>query len=247
MHICAGHSDYFYAPPWKRGHIVLQLSVGRSVCRSVDQVLSDQYLLTPSLDQYQTCCKGYPQWVDDPYWFSGHMVKCQGQTSLLNRLCCPLNIFWPLSLDQYQTWCRGCPQWVDDPYWFSGHMFKGQGQTTLLGPVCCPLNIFWPPHLIKTKLGAGVGLISKWSLLIFRSHVHRSRSKYSFEPSVLFTLYILIFANLLWTGFASTEKINFILHHGGIYVSATILVYHLCQAHNSTCAKSIQEDMKFTI
>ena len=42
-------------------------SVGMSVCRSVDQVLSGQYLLTPSLDQYQTWCRGCPQLVDDPY------------------------------------------------------------------------------------------------------------------------------------------------------------------------------------
>ena len=40
-------------------------SVCRSVCpsigRSVDQVVSTQYLLTPSLDQYQTWCRGCPQ------------------------------------------------------------------------------------------------------------------------------------------------------------------------------------------
>ena len=34
--------------------------------------------------------------------------------------------------------------------------------------------------------------MSRWSLLIFRSHVQRSRSKHSFEPSVLSTLYIWI-------------------------------------------------------
>ena len=80
-------------PLWKRGYIVLQLSVGRYVGRSVDQVLSAQYLLTPSLDQYQTWCRGCPQWVDDPYLFSGHMFKGQGQTTLLFPVCCLLNIF----------------------------------------------------------------------------------------------------------------------------------------------------------
>ena len=60
-------------------------------------VLSAQYLLTPWLDQYQTCSRGCPQWVDDPYWFSGHMFKGR-QTSLSSPLCCPLNIFWPLHL-----------------------------------------------------------------------------------------------------------------------------------------------------
>ena len=35
-------------------------------------------------------------------------------------------------------------------------------------------------------------LMSRWSLLIFRSHVQRARSNHSFESSVLSTLYILI-------------------------------------------------------
>ena len=41
---------YFYAPLEKGGILFLQLSVGMSVCRSAHQVLSTQYLLTPSLD-----------------------------------------------------------------------------------------------------------------------------------------------------------------------------------------------------
>ena len=55
-------------PPLKKGAYCFATvgrsvcrSVGRSVCGSVDQVLSDQYLLTPSLDQYQTWCRGEPQ------------------------------------------------------------------------------------------------------------------------------------------------------------------------------------------
>ena len=60
-------------------------------------VLSAQYLLTPSLDQYQTLFRGCPQWVDDPCWFSGHMLKGQCQTTLHSPLCYPLNIFWPLN------------------------------------------------------------------------------------------------------------------------------------------------------
>ena len=64
-------------PLWKRGYIVLQLSVGRYVGRSVDQVLSAQYLLTPSPDQHQTWCRGCPQWGDDTYWFLGHKFKGQ--------------------------------------------------------------------------------------------------------------------------------------------------------------------------
>ena len=73
-------------------------SVSQYVGRSVDQVFSPQYLLTPSLDQYQTLCRCCPQWVDDPYWFSGQMFKGQGQTTLLSPVCCLLNIFWPFHL-----------------------------------------------------------------------------------------------------------------------------------------------------
>ena len=88
----------------------------RSKHSSQPNVSSAQYLLTPSLDQYKTWCRCCPQWVNDPFWFSGHMFKGQGQTTLLSPLCCLLNIFWPLHLI-YQTWCRGCPQWLDDPYY----------------------------------------------------------------------------------------------------------------------------------
>ena len=70
----------------------------RSNHSSQPTVLSPQYHLTPSLDQYQTCSRGCPQWVDDHYWFSGHMFKGQGQSTLLSPVCCPLNIFWPLHL-----------------------------------------------------------------------------------------------------------------------------------------------------
>ena len=49
-------------PPLKKGAYcfatvgrLVGMSVDMSVCRSVDQVLSGQYLLTPLLDQYQTC------------------------------------------------------------------------------------------------------------------------------------------------------------------------------------------------
>ena len=68
-----------YAPLEKGGILFCNC---RSVGRSVDHVLSAQYLLTPSLDQYQTWCRGCPQWVYDPYWFSDHMFK--GQETWLN-------------------------------------------------------------------------------------------------------------------------------------------------------------------
>ena len=70
----------------------------RSNHSSQPSVLSAQYLLTPSLDQYQTWCKGCSQWVNDLYWFSGHIFKGQCQITLLSPVCCPLNIFWLLHL-----------------------------------------------------------------------------------------------------------------------------------------------------
>ena len=73
-------------PYWfSRSHV----QRSRSKHSSQPNVLSAQYLLTPSLVQFQTWCRGCTQWVDDPYWFSGHMFKGQGQTTL----CCPLYIF----------------------------------------------------------------------------------------------------------------------------------------------------------
>ena len=42
------------------------------------------------------------------------------------------------------------------------------------------------PHLVQ-----GLPSVSRWSLLIFRSHVQRSRSNHSFELSVLSAIYLL--------------------------------------------------------
>ena len=172
-------------PPLKKGAYCFA-TVGRSVCRSVDQVLSDQYLLTPSLDQYQTWCRGFPQWVD----VRSHVQRSRSNHSSKPSVLSGQYLLTP-SLDQYQTWFRGCPQWVHIPYWFWGHMLKGQGQATLDSPLCCPLNFFWTLYLINTKLGMGLPSMSRWSLFIFRSHVQRSRSNHSSKPSVLYGQYLL--------------------------------------------------------
>ena len=103
-YMLSGREDtYFYAPLEKGGILLCNYrSVGRSVsmsvCWFVDQVLSGQYLLTPSFDQYQTWCKGCPQWVDDPYWSLGHIITGQGQPTLLRPVCCLVNICWLLHL-----------------------------------------------------------------------------------------------------------------------------------------------------
>ena len=111
-----------FMPPLKKGAYCFA-TVGRLVCRSVgrsvDHVLSAQYLLTPSIDQYQTWCRGCPQWVDDPYWFSrSHVQRSRSNHSSQPMVLSAQYLLTP-SLDLYQTWCRGWPQWVDDPYWFT--------------------------------------------------------------------------------------------------------------------------------
>ena len=70
--------------------------------------------------------------------------------------------------------------------------------------------------------------MSRSSLLIFRSHVQRSRSNYSFEPSVLSTLYILIpwLLALYRFCFYREDKPEFCTM-GGIDVSETFLVLFL--------------------
>ena len=69
-----------------------------------------------SLHQINNLVQGLPSMSRWSLWFSGHMFKGQGQTTLLAH-CVVRSIFLTPSLN----WCRGCPQWVDSPYWFSGH------------------------------------------------------------------------------------------------------------------------------
>ena len=76
------------------------------------------------------------------------------------------------------------------------------------------------PNLVQ-----GLPSMSRWSLLIFRSHVQRSRSNYPFEPSVLSTLYILIPCFLASDRFCFyRENKSEFCTMGGIYVSKTFLV-----------------------
>ena len=71
--------------------------------------------------------------------------------------------------------------------------------------------------------------MSRWSLLIFRSNVQRSRSNHSFEPSVLSILYTLIPCLLALDRFCfyREDKPEFCTM-GGIYVSETFLVLAMC-------------------
>ena len=149
-------------------------------------MLSDSISFDPFTDQYQTWCRGCPQWVDDPNWFSGHMFKGQGQTTFLSPLCCPLNIFWTLYLINTKLGAGVCPQWVDDPYWFSGHMFKVKVKPLFRGQ-CVVRSISFDPFTWSIpNLVQGLHPISRWSLLIFRSHIQRSMSNHCVVRSISF-------------------------------------------------------------
>ena len=76
------------------------------------------------------------------------------------------------------------------------------------------------PNLVQ-----GLPSMSRWSLLIFRSRVQKSRSNHSFEPSVLSSQYILIPCLLVLDRlcFYREDKPEFCTM-GGIYVSETFLV-----------------------
>ena len=83
----------------KKGHIVLHLSVGWSVCRP-SNVCS--VFWPPFPESCQTWNLGCPLGVDDPHWFSGHMVKGQGQTAGLGT-----NDVRSICNDPFEIWAKG--------------------------------------------------------------------------------------------------------------------------------------------
>ena len=84
-------------------------SKSRSIHSFEPTVLSAHYLLNPSLDQYQTWWRGCPQSVDDPYWFSVHMFKGQGQTTLLNPTVLSAQYFFYPSTWSIPNLVKGLP------------------------------------------------------------------------------------------------------------------------------------------
>ena len=68
-----------------------QKSIARSNC--FVQMMSAQYLLTPLLESCLTWYSWCP--TENPYWFSGHIIKGQGQTA---DLC---SIVRSISLDSF--------------------------------------------------------------------------------------------------------------------------------------------------
>ena len=108
------------------------------------------------------------------------------------------------------------------------YCFATVGQS--VGMLVCILSLvrsisFDPFTWSIPNLVQGLPSMSRWSLFIFRSHVQRSRSNYSFEPSVLSTLYILIPWLLASYRFCFyREDKPEICTMGGIDVSETFLV-----------------------
>ena len=91
----SGRGTYNSLCPLEKGGILFCncLSVGRYVGRSVDQVLSAQYLLTPSLDQYQTWCRRYPQLI-----FKSHVQRSRSIHSFEPSVLSTLYILIPCLL-----------------------------------------------------------------------------------------------------------------------------------------------------
>ena len=179
--MCTAHS--FLCPPWKRGRIVLQLSVGMSVGWYVSlSVCRPRVVRSISFDPFTW---SIPDWVQGLPSMSRCMIPIDFQVTCSNVKVKPL---------------------------FSAH--------------CVVRSISFEPFTWSIpNLVQGLHPISKWFLFIFRSHVQRSRSNYSFEPSVLSTLYILIpwLLALYRFCFYREDKHEFCTK-GGIDVSETFLV-----------------------
>ena len=101
--------------------------------------------------------------------------------SLLSSVCCQLNIFWPLHLinSKLGAWVA-LNEWMI-PIDLQVTCLKVKVKPLFLSQVCCPLNIFWTLHFFVQ----GLLLMSRWSLLIFRSHDPRSRSNHSWAQCVV--------------------------------------------------------------
>ena len=118
------------------------------------------------------------------------MFKGQGQTTLLSPLCCPLNIFWPLYLINTKL---GAGVALNE------HMIPIDFQVTwskvkvkpIFSAQCVVHSISFDPFTWSIPyLVQELPSMSRWSLLIFRSHVQRSRSNHSSKPSVLSAQYL---------------------------------------------------------
>ena len=97
---------------------------------------------------------------------------------------------------------------------------RSVGRSVSLYTMCCPLNIYWPLQFINTR---GCPQWVDDPYWFSRSHVQRSRSNYSSEPSVLSTILIPCLLALDRFCFYREDKPEFCTM-GGKDVSETFLV-----------------------
>ena len=99
---------YFFMPPLKKRaycFATVGRSLGRSVCRPC-------VLLTPSLDQYQTWCRGCHRWVDDPYWFSrSHVQRSRSDHSFDPTVLSAHYLLTPSSIPNLVQGLRPISRW----------------------------------------------------------------------------------------------------------------------------------------
>ena len=121
--------------------------------------------------------------------FRSHVQRSRSNHSPQPNVLSDQYLLTPL-LDQYQTWFRGCYQWVDEPYWFWRTCSKVKVKPLFSDHSVVRSIFFFNPFTWSIpNLVQGLCLISRWSLLIFRSHVQRSEFKsqmrvitHNFEP-----------------------------------------------------------------
>ena len=116
------------------------------------QIMSVQYILPPLIKSCHTWYSGFPLKIDDAYWFSGQMVKGQGQTTGLWGKY-PLNT---CIFDPFAGTLHILVQWMPlERRWFP-FIFRSHDQRSRLNCwslyKCCLLNIF---SLLCLKLGTG--------------------------------------------------------------------------------------------
>ena len=134
--------------------------------------------------------QGLPKWLDDSYWFSGHIFKGQGKATLPSPLCCPLNNFWPFT-SSIPILVQGMSKWLDDPFWFQVTCSKVKVKPLFLAHFFVRSISFYPFTWSIPNLVQGLLSMSRWFLLIFRSHVKRSRSNHSSQITVFSAQYLL--------------------------------------------------------
>ena len=90
---------FYYVPLWKKGHIVLHLLVGQSVCRFVYRP-SDVHSISFYLCTWMIL--NLVQWMPLESRWLGLILRSRGQRSRSKcwswKKCCALNISWPLRL-----------------------------------------------------------------------------------------------------------------------------------------------------